>query len=236
MTNEVADESSETPQSPIRPMVSLETASTPVTPPAQTISAVSETPSSGGPPPSITVATPFVTTQNHIPTPSLNSATLSLFPIIGGPNPFTPPPLPLFFPNTGGPSNVSYSLILPPIHTKNEPRQTTLVTPPSTAQATNGLPPLMNVSATPANNAASGPGVAFQAQSYPSLVTGAIPTPPFMPYQQLPIPHTFSTHFQPQNFYGPTPPDLAAIPGNAATGILFFSTDIEPDYLSCSVT
>ncbi|CAI9273885.1 unnamed protein product [Lactuca saligna] len=120
-----------------------------------------------------------------------------LFPNISGHNPFTPPPLQSFFPNTGRPSNADYSLIPPPIHDTNESQQMKLITPPLTVQVTNGLPPLMHTSATPTNNAASGPGVAFQAQSYPSLVTGAMPTPPFTPYQQLPIPHTFSTPFQP---------------------------------------
>ncbi|CAH1437047.1 unnamed protein product [Lactuca virosa] len=152
-------------------MISLETANTPITPPAQTTGVVFETPSSGGPGPSLTAATPFVTTQNHIPIPTPNSTTPLLFPNIGGPNPFTPPHLPLFFPNIGEPSNAGYSLIPPPIHATNDPQQTTLVTPPLTVQATKGLPPFMLTSATPVNNAASGPGVAFQAQSYPTLVT-----------------------------------------------------------------
>ncbi|CAH1453748.1 unnamed protein product [Lactuca virosa] len=196
MTNEAAGEPSGTPQRPIRPRISLEMTTTPLTPPAQTIGTVSETPSSGGPPPSLTATTPFVTTQNHIPIPTMNSTTPPLFPNIGGANLFTPPPLPLFFPNTGGPSNAGYSLIPPPIHAKNESQQTILVTPPLTMQATNRLPPLMHTSAIPKNNSASGPGVAFQAQSYPSLVTGAMPTLSFTPYPQLPITHTFSTPFQ----------------------------------------
>ncbi|CAH1428198.1 unnamed protein product [Lactuca virosa] len=130
MTDEAADEPSETPHSPIRPMVSLETTNTPITPQTQTTGTVSETPSSGGPPPSLAEATPSVTTQKHIPIPTRNSVTTPLFPNFGGPNPFTPPPIPLFFPNTAGPSNAGYSLLPPPIHTTNEPQQTTLVAPP----------------------------------------------------------------------------------------------------------
>ncbi|CAI9281595.1 unnamed protein product [Lactuca saligna] len=151
-------------------MISLEMATTLVRPPAQVIGTVSETPSFGGQLPSLKAATPFVTTQKHITIPTLNSTT------------------PLLFPNIGGPNT--------PIHTTNESQQMALVIQPLTAQATNGLLALMHMFATPTNNAASGPSVAFQAQSYPSLVKGAMPTPPFTPYQQLPITHTFSTPFQ----------------------------------------
>lgn len=131
MTDETDSESSETPQSPIRPMASLEIANTPITPPAQTSGVITETPSSGGPLPSLTVATHFVTTDNHIPIPTMNNTISSLFPKIGGPNLFTPPPLPLFFPNTDGPSNTGYILIPPPIHstkraTTNDNRNTTV--------------------------------------------------------------------------------------------------------------
>lgn len=189
MMNEAAVEPSEIPQSPIRPIISMETTTTALTPPAQTIGVVSETPSSGGLPHSVTMVMPFVTPHNHIPIPTLNCTTPSLFPNIGGPNPFNPPPLPLCFPNTGRPSNTRHILIPPPVHAKNELQQTTLITPPLTAQSTNGLPPLMHTSAIPANNVASGPGVAFQAISYPSLVTGTIPTLSFTPYQQLSTTH-----------------------------------------------
>ncbi|CAH1447938.1 unnamed protein product [Lactuca virosa] len=110
-------------------MVSLETVNTPITPPPQTTGTVSEVPPSGGPPPSLATVAPSVTT--HIPIPTLNSVTPSLFPNDGGPNTPISPSIPLYFPNTGGLNNVGYSFLPPPIHTPNEQRQTTLITPPS---------------------------------------------------------------------------------------------------------
>ncbi|CAH1441085.1 unnamed protein product [Lactuca virosa] len=155
-------------------MVSLETANIPITPPAQTTDMVSEAPPSRGPPPPLAAATPSVTTQSQIPIPMLNSVTPPLFPNDGGSNPSIAPPIPLFFPNTDGLNNASYSPLPPPIHTTNEPRQTTLITPPL-----NGMPSLMHT--TPANNTANGPSVVFHAQNHPPLVTGAMPAPPFTP-------------------------------------------------------
>ncbi|CAH1427214.1 unnamed protein product [Lactuca virosa] len=98
MMNEAASEPSETLQSPIRPMTSLETATTPLTPPTQTVGMTSDISSSDGPSPSFIAAPPFVTLQNHIPIPNLKNTSPPLFPNIGGTNSFTPPPLPLFFP------------------------------------------------------------------------------------------------------------------------------------------
>ncbi|CAH1449263.1 unnamed protein product [Lactuca virosa] len=171
MADEAVGEPSKTPHSPIRPMVSLETVNTLITPPPQKISLVSEVPPSGGPSPSLTTAAPSVTI--HIPIPTLNSVTPPLFPNDDRPNPPISPSILLFFPSIGGLNNAGYNFLPPPIHTPNEQRQTTLITPPL-----NGMPPLT----TPTNNTANGPSVAFQGQNHPPLVTEAMPAPPFMPY------------------------------------------------------
>ncbi|CAH1449606.1 unnamed protein product [Lactuca virosa] len=154
MTDEAAGEPSKTLHSPIRPMVSLETANTPIKPPPQMTGAASEAPPSGGPPPSLATAAPSVTT--HIPIPTLNSVTPPLFHNDGGPNPPISPPIPLCFPNTGRLNNVGYSFLPPPMHTTNGQRQTTLITPPL-----NGMPSLTPT--TPWNNTANGPSVVLQA-------------------------------------------------------------------------
>ncbi|CAH1438702.1 unnamed protein product [Lactuca virosa] len=138
-----------TPHSPIRPMISLETANTPITPPPQMTGAASEAPPSGGPPPSLATAASFVTT--YTPIPILNSITPPLFPNDGRRNPPTLPPITLFFPNNAG-----FSFLPLPMHTINEQRKTTIITP-----SLNGMPSLTPT--TPANNTANGPSVILQA-------------------------------------------------------------------------
>lgn len=235
MMNEAASEPSETPQSPIRPMTSLGMATTPLTPPTQMVDTNSKTSASGVPPPSFLAAPPFVTLQNHIPIPNLNNTFPPLFPNIGGPGSFTPPPLPLFFPNTCGPSNTGHSLIFPLVHVINESQQTTLVTAPLTTQTTNGPPPLMHTSAILVNNATSGPSVSFQTQSYTPFVTEPCrhrhshhtSNPPPLtrfPPRSSNITST-SHHHQTHNLQQH---DGTAVPSNATAGIPFCSIDTGP--------
>ncbi|CAI9264862.1 unnamed protein product [Lactuca saligna] len=73
MMDEAACKPSEIPQNLICPMISLETAITPISPPPQTTSTTSEAPPSGSPPPSLAIVAPSITT--HIPITTLNSVT-----------------------------------------------------------------------------------------------------------------------------------------------------------------
>ncbi|CAI9283953.1 unnamed protein product [Lactuca saligna] len=166
MTDEAAGEPLETPHSPIHLMVSLETTNTSITPPPQTTGVASEAPPSNGSLPSLATVAPYVTTQ--IPIPTLNSVNPPLLPNNDKPNPPISPPITLIFSNINVLNNVGYSFLQPPIHTTNEQQQTTLITPPL-----NGMPSLMHT--TPVNKTANGPSIIFQAQNYPSLVTGSMP-------------------------------------------------------------
>ncbi|CAI9279683.1 unnamed protein product [Lactuca saligna] len=153
---------------PDMPNGSLETTNTPITLPPQMTDVVFEVPLSVVPSTSLATVTPSVTT--HIPIPILNNITPPLFPNNVGPNPPISPYIPLFFTNASGLNNVNYSFLSPP---------------------TIRMPSLTE----PTNNAVNDPSIVFQAQNHPPLVTGAMPAPPFMPYQQNPVAHTFPTPF-----------------------------------------
>ncbi|XP_023731972.1 leucine-rich repeat extensin-like protein 5 [Lactuca sativa] len=196
-------------------MASLEAANTPSTPssggPPPPLAAtpssegppppLAAAPSSGGLPPPLAATMLSVVAQSQTPLPMLTYATPPPFPNSSVPNPYIVPPRSLFFPNTIGFNNTDYNPLPPSAQTTNDPQQTTPIAP-----LVNGLPTYTHVAST--NNTTTGPSVISQPQNHPPLVMSTVSTPPFTPYQQIPMAHTFPISFQPSSFYGPTTPNL----------------------------